>query len=43
MKPTTYYIQGRNGVCIKANNIKELSALLPFLPDKKTVQMHMLN
>jgi hypothetical protein len=40
MKPTTYYIQGRNGVCIKANKI---GALLPFLPDKKTLQLHMLN
>jgi hypothetical protein len=38
MKPTTYYIQGRNGVCVKANNIKELN---DYCLPCETVKMHL--
>lgn len=38
MKPTTYYIQNKKGVCIKANNIESISK---YCLDAKTVRLHL--
>ena len=38
MKPTTYYIQNRKGVCIKANNIKGLTE---YCVPESTVRLYL--